>query len=88
MAAHRVGTEVALDFLTTESGQEDQSGSHRKLQTCVTRSPPEPSPSSFRSRAGSAGPNALDCLVCGPCRSAVACLCVQDLVKFVPQPGI
>ncbi len=68
MAAERVGTEVALDFLTTESGQGgEQSTSRRRL--AAPAPVPESSPSSFRSRAGSVAPSALDGLVRFPGRA-------------------
>jgi hypothetical protein len=68
MAAERVGTEVALDFLTTESGQGgEQNASRRRLQAPAPV--PESSPSSFRSRGGSVAPSVLDGLVRGPSRA-------------------
>ena len=63
MSAQRVGTEVALDFLTTESGQgEDERASRRRLQVCAPT--PESSPPSFiRSRAGSLASSVLGDMV-------------------------
>ena len=73
MAAQRVGTEVALDFFNTESGQgEDERVSRRRLQVCAPA--PESSPPSFiRSRAGSLASSVLGDMVRSSTSQACCC---------------